>query len=234
MVAVAWEWVASASSGVVGVAGIVFGWSAGRRSQQQTEALAEQGNRHARAMAELADQHAQRLEQLRHEQAERERRRLRLEESYLEMATTVIRLSEEMRQLLDEARPGRPLSPPEHREALVRARALLSLFAAGEVRDRFGAWEEQFHKLAYAVGRLASAAREAAGEAARDAAGEAAGEAAGKPEAGPAARGAEDPRGAWHLWRRQAQDSRLREVDARERLLDVVSAQMGPAEAAAG
>jgi hypothetical protein len=212
MVAVAWEWVASVSSGMVGVAGIIFGWSAGRRSQQQTEVLAEQGNRHAHAMAELGNQHARQLEQLRHDQAERERWRLRLEESYLEIATTVIRLSELMRELLDTARRGQPLSPPESREALVRARALLSLFAAGEVRDRFSTWEDQFHKLTYAVGRLASAGEE------HD---------IGQPAQAPG-----NPRSAWNLWRRQAQDSRLREVDARDRLLSVVSEQMSPAGAA--
>jgi hypothetical protein len=35
MIAVAWEWVASVSSGTVGLAGIIFGWSAGRRGQQR-------------------------------------------------------------------------------------------------------------------------------------------------------------------------------------------------------
>jgi hypothetical protein len=203
MFAMAWEWVASVSSGAIGVAGVLFGWSSSRHSEQQTEALAEQGNRHARAMAELSNEHSRQLEQLRHEQAERERRRQRLEESYLEIATSVIRLSEAMRELIDKARPGEPLDPPQYREELVRARALLSLFSVDEVRERFDAWEDQFHKLTYAVGRLV-----VAGEG-RD--------------ASQAVENVRDLHSAWDLWRRQTQDSRLREVDARERLLAAVS-----------
>ena len=178
----AFDWITPVGSGVVAVAGLVFGWATSVRSQRQTADLAREGNRHAQALAELAGDQARRLEELRHDRAGGDRRGQRLEESYVEVATTVIRLS----STVSDA-GGTDL------EELVRARALVALFAEPGVRESFEAWLDRFDKLRYALGRQSEAA-EAPGEGVRD---------------------LHSPR---DMWRRQAADARLKEVDARERL----------------
>ena len=51
----AWEWIAPVGSGVVGVAGLLFGWASSGRSQRLTAALAKEGNAHAQALAQAAN-----------------------------------------------------------------------------------------------------------------------------------------------------------------------------------
>ena len=87
----AWDWITPVGSGVVAVAGLVFGRAPSVRSQRQTADLARENNQHARAVAELAGDQARRLEEQRHAQAGSDRRAQRVEESYVEIATTVIR-----------------------------------------------------------------------------------------------------------------------------------------------
>ena len=188
--AVAWDWVTPVGSGVVAVAGLAFGWASAVRSQRQTGDLAREGNRHAQVLAELSGDQARRLEELRHEQAARTRREQRLEESYVEVAGTVIRLS----STVSDAGETVP-------EDLVRARVLVGLFAQPEVRDTFDKWLDRFDKLRYALGRQAAAD--------------------GTPPE--STRDLHSPR---DMWRRQATDSRLKEVDARERLMAAMARQL--------
>ena len=181
--AVGWDWITPAGSAAVAVAGVVFGWATAVRSQRQTADLAREGNRHAQALAELSGDQERRLEELRHEQAARARRELRLEESYVEVASTVIRLS----STVSEA--GETVAAE-----LVRAQVLVGLFAQPEVRETFDKWLDSFDKLRFALGKQATADE--------------------KPPA--STRDLHSPR---DMWRRQAADSRLKEVDARERLI---------------
>jgi hypothetical protein len=188
---VALDWITPVGSGVVAVAGVVFGWASTVRSQRQTADLAREGNRHAQALAEMAGDQARRLEELRYEQAGLDRRAQRLEESYLEIATTVIRLSS---TVSDEGETV----PAD----LVRAQVLVGLFAQPEVRDTFDKWLDRFDKLRFALGRQ-SATDETPPESTRD---------------------LHSPR---DMWRRQANDARLKEVDARERLMTAMSGHLG-------
>lgn len=183
----AWDWIAPVGSGVVAVAGLTFGWATSVRSQRQTADLAREGNRHAQALAELAGEQARRLEELRHEQAGGQRRGQRLEESYVEVATTVVRVSS---------------APSPDSEDLVRARVLVGLFAEAPVREAFDAWLDRFEKLRYALGKQSEAGDEPT-ESTRD---------------------LHSPR---DMWRRQANDARLNEVDARERLMTAMAAHLG-------
>jgi hypothetical protein len=188
---VALDWITPVGGGVVAVAGVVFGWASTVRSQRQTADLAREGNRHAQALAELAGDQARRLEELRYEQAGLDRRAHRLEESYLEIATTVIRLSS---TVSDEGE-----TEPDD---LVRARVLVGLFAQSEVQAAFDDWLDRFDKLRFALGRQAET-----------------------DETPPAStRDLHSPR---DMWRRQANDARLREVDARERLIAAMSGHLG-------
>jgi hypothetical protein len=198
--AVAMDWVTPAGSGVVAVAGLVFGWATTVRSQRQTAELAREGNRHAQALAELTGDQQRRLEVLRQEQAGRDRRERRLEESYVEVATAVVRLSATVEGIGD----GQP-------EDLVRARVLVGLFARGDVRDAFDNWLDSFDKLRFALARQLETV----------------------PEAPPAS--VRDLHSPTDLWRRQAGDARLREVDARERLMAAMAGDLGlPAVAEPG
>lgn len=192
--AVAWDWIAPLGSGVIGVAGLLFGWASSGRSQRQTAALAREGNEHARALASAANEHTRRLEQLRYDQAEHERRQRRLEESSLEIATTVIRLSEAAGATVEAP----TLQPGDDREELVRVKALVSLFSVTEVRDGFDQWRDRFDKLRYAVERVAGA------------------------DDGPV-QSVRDLHSTRDMWLRQARDARLKEIDARERLLEIMS-----------
>ena len=83
------DWITPVGSGVVAVAGLTFGWASTVRSQRQTAELAREGNRHAQALAELTGAQALGLERLNHERLARDRH----EQSYVEIATTVVRLS---------------------------------------------------------------------------------------------------------------------------------------------
>lgn len=186
----AWDWIGPAGSGLVGVAGVVFGWATAVGSRRQTAELAREGNRHAQALADAAGEQALRLEEIRHERADRNRRESRIEESYLEIATIVIRLS--------AAAPEEGGAMPDVPDELVRARVLVGLFAPTPVRDAFDNWLDRFDKLRFALARR-SATDEAQPESTRD---------------------LHSPR---DMWRRQARDARLKEVDARERLLQAMS-----------
>jgi hypothetical protein len=187
---VAWDWISPVGSGLVGVAGVAFGWATAVGSRRQTAELAREGNRHAQALADTAGEQARRLEELRHEQAGRDRRERRLEESYLEIATIVIRLS--------AAAPEEGGTMPDVPEELVRASVLVGLFAPAAVREAFDKWLDRFDKLRYAVARR-SAKDGTTPESTRD---------------------LHSPR---DMWRRQATDARLKEIDARERLLQAMS-----------
>ena len=187
----AWDSIGTIGSGVVGLAGLLFGWASTVRSQRQTAELAREGNRHAQALAEQAGEQARRLEEVRTEQAGRERRERRLEESYLEIATTVIRLS------ATASKDGGAL-PADGSDEFVRARVLVGLFALPEVRAAFDRWVDCFDKLRFALDRRAETDE--------------------KPSEG--ARNLRSPR---ELWRRQANDARLKEIDARERLVEAMS-----------
>jgi hypothetical protein len=187
---VAWDWIGPAGSGLVGVAGVVFGWATAVGSRRQTAELAREGNRHAQALADTAGEQALRLDALRQDRADRERRESRIEESYLEIATIVIRLS--------AAAPEEGGTMPDVPDELVRARVLVGLFTPTPVRDAFDNWLDRFDKLRFALARR-SATDEAQPESTRD---------------------LHSPR---DMWRRQATDARLKEVDARERLLQAMS-----------
>ena len=89
---------------------------------------------------------------------------------------------------------------------MVRAKALIGLFAPAEVRAAFDGWEDRFHKLTYAAGRM----RQAAAQADPD-----------RP-----AGSVRDLHSTRDLWRRQAQDARLKEIDARERFVAALSAPL--------
>jgi hypothetical protein len=180
---VAWDWISPIGSGVVGLAGLLFGWASTVRSQRQTAELAREGNRHAQALAESAGEQSRRLEELRAEQAGRDRRERRLEESYLEIATTVIRASASVTDSADE---------------LVRARVLVGLFAQPEVREAFDRWLDSFDKLRFADDRRTAAGAEPADN-------------------------TRDLRSPRDMWRRQADDARLKEIDARERLIQAMA-----------
>jgi hypothetical protein len=134
--------ITAVASGVVALAGLVFGWATTVRSQRQTAELAREGNRHAQALAELAGRHARELEQVRHDQGTRDRWEQRLEDSYMEIAITVIRVGE-------AAENG----------DLVRARMLVGLFATPDVREAFDKWLDRYEKLRFALDR-----REATGD----------------------------------------------------------------------
>ena len=189
-----WDWITPLGGAAVGVAGVVFGWATAVRSQRQTAELARESNRHAQALADSAADHARRLEGLRHEQAEFVRRGRRLEESYVEIATVVTRLS----TAVSEDQPGEP----DDAATLMRARVLVGLFAGAEVREVFDTWLDRFDKLRYALARR-SATDEAPPESVRD---------------------LHSPR---DMWRRQADDARLAEIDARERLVAAMAAHLG-------
>lgn len=179
------DWITPVGSAVVAVAGLVFGWATSVRSQRQTADLAREGNQHARAVAELAGEQARRLEEQRHHQAGADRRDQRVEQSYVEIATTVIRAG----------------SPAADDADLVRARVLVGLFAEPAVREAFDAWLDRSEKLRYALAKQAEAGD------------------------GPTAstRDLHSPR---DMWRRQANDARLKEVDAREHLLAAMAAHL--------
>jgi len=197
---VATDWITPVGGGVVALAGLVFGWATTVRGQRQTAELAREGNRHAQALAELAGEQARRLESLRDEQAGRDRRLRRLEESYVEVATSVVRLSATV------AEPGDGVP-----EDLVRARVLVGLFARAGVREAFDPWLDSFEKLRFALRRQAEA-EEATG---------------GVPE-----ESVRDLHSPGNLWRRQAGDARLREVDARERLMAAMATDLDVRESA--
>ncbi|MBU2664969.1 hypothetical protein KOI35_15810 [Actinoplanes bogorensis] len=182
----AWDWVTPVGSGVVAVAGLVFGWATSVRSQRQTAELAREGNRHAQALAELAGSQARGLEQLRHTQSGTDRRELRLEDSYVEIATTVIRAS---------------VDPAGSADDLVRARVLIGLFAEAPVREAFEAWLDSLDKLRYAVGKQSEAGDEPVAS----------------------TRDIHSPR---DMWRRQADDARIKEVEARERLMTAMAGHL--------
>ncbi|BFU43927.1 hypothetical protein [Krasilnikovia sp. MM14-A1004] len=184
----AWDWITPVGSAVVAIAGLGFGWATSVRSQRQAAELAKEGNRHARSLAELAATHAASLEGVRHEQLVGDRRDQRQEQSYLEIATTVIRLS----ATVSDAGETVP-------DELVRARVLVGLFAQAEVQAAFGSWLDRFDKLRFALGRQA-----------------------GTTDEEPAS--TRDLHSKRDLWRRQANDARLREVDARERLIAALAA----------
>jgi hypothetical protein len=186
------EWITTVGSGLVALAGLAFGWASSVRSQRQTAELAREGNRHAQALAELAGDQARRIEDARHEQGVRDRWEQRLEESYVEVATTVIRLS----TTLSESGETEP-------DELVRARVLIGLFAEPPVRTAFDTWLDRFDRLRYALGRQS--------------------EAGGADE--PAS--TRDLRSTRDMWRRQANDARLKEVDVRERLIAAMAASLG-------
>ncbi|WP_250006283.1 hypothetical protein [Actinoplanes sp. M2I2] len=180
------DWLTPIGGGVVALAGILFGWATSVRSQRQTAGLAREGNRHAQALAELAGEQARRLEELRYAQAGGDRRDRRLEESYVEIATTVVRVS----------------TTEAGDEDLVRARVLVGLFAEPTVREAFEAWLERFEKLRFALTKQSEAGDEPLGS----------------------TRDLHSPR---DMWRRQANDARLKEVDARERLLTAMATHLG-------
>jgi hypothetical protein len=186
------DWIAPVGSGLVALAGLAFGWASTVRSQRQTAELAREGNRHAQALAELAGEQARRLEQVRHQQGVRDRWDRRLEDSYVEVATTVIRLS----TTVSEAGETEP-------DALVRARVLVGLFADGAVREAFDKWLDRFDRLRYALGRQAEADGSAAPVSTRDL------------------------HSTKDMWRRQATDARLKEIDVRERLIGAMAASLG-------
>ena len=180
----AWDWVTPVGSGVVAVAGLAFGWATSVRSQRQTAELAREGNRHAQALAELTGSQARGLEQLRHTQSGTDRREQRLEESYVEIATTVIRAS----------------ADPADSD-LVRSRVLVGLFAEPPVQEAFEAWLDRFDKLRYALGKHAGAGDEPVAS----------------------TRDIHSPR---DMWRRQADDARIKEVEARERLMSAMAGHL--------
>jgi hypothetical protein len=151
-VAVANEWITPVGGGVVALAGLLFGWATSVRSQRQTAELAREGNTHARALAELAGEQARRLEEARQEKAARDRWEQRLEESYVEVATAVVRLSATVAEIGD----GVP-------EDLVRARVLVGLFGQPEVQETFARWLDVFDKLRFALGRQAESESAAGG-----------------------------------------------------------------------
>jgi hypothetical protein len=94
-------------------------------------------------------------------------------------------------------------------EDFVRARVLVGLFARGDVREAFDHWLDRFDKLRFALGRQSET----------------------EPEAPPAS--VRDLDSRTDLWRRQARDARLKEVDARERLMTAMAGDLGrpaPAE----
>ncbi|MCY1139439.1 hypothetical protein OWR29_15680 [Actinoplanes sp. Pm04-4] len=182
------DWITPVGSGVVAVAGLIFGWATTVRSQRQTAELARENNRHAQALAELAGEHGRRLEELRHTQSGSDRRDRRLEDSYVEIATTVVRVS----------------AGGDSDDDLVRARVLVGLFAEPPVREAFEAWLDRHEKLRYALTKQSEAGDEPT-ESTRD---------------------LHSPR---DMWRRQATDARLKEVDARERLMTAMASHLSRA-----
>lgn len=180
------DWITPVGSGVVAVAGLTFGWASTVRSQRQTAELAREGNRHAQALAELTGAQALGLERLNHERLARDRH----EQSYVEIATTVVRLS----TTVTEDGGTAP-------EELVRARVMAGLFARPPVRSLFDDWLDRFDKLRFALER-----QTAAGD-----------------EAPASTRDLQSPR---DMWRRQATDARLKEVEARERLITAMAAEL--------
>jgi hypothetical protein len=194
-----WDWFSPAVSGFVGVAGLYFGWLAGKQSRDQAERLARQNSEDARLMAEQRDSHIRLLEEdrRRHEQrmVEEERRQQRLAEAYLEIMTTMIRTGE---SLVRESGSATMATVPEH---LVRASALADTFASDHVLDLFQRWRDTVEKFLVADARLAANAD-------ADASG---------------GRTAVDLR---HHWGRQVRDLRLREGDARRALADAVAAEL--------
>jgi hypothetical protein len=195
---VAADWITSIGGGLVAVAGLAFGWASSVRSQRQTAELAREGNRHAQALAELAGEQSRRLDQVRHEQGVRDRWDQRLEEAYVQIATTVIRLSTSV----SDAGETEP-------DELVRTRVLVGLFAEPLVHDRFDKWLDRFDKLRYALGRQSAADQKE-----------------------PAS--TRDLDSTRDMWRRQANDARLKEVDARERLIGAMAADLVRPAPAAG
>jgi hypothetical protein len=179
------DWITPVGSGVVAVAGLLFGWATSVRSQRQTAELARESNRHAQALAELTGDQGRRLEELRHIQAGADRRDRRLEDSYVEIATTVVRVS----------------TAGADDDDLVRARVLVGLFAEPAVREAFEAWLDRHEKLRYALSKQSEAGDE--------------------PTA--STRDIHSPR---DMWRRQATDARLKEIDARERLMTAMAAHL--------
>jgi hypothetical protein len=145
----AWDWLSPAVSGLVGVAGLYFGWLSGKQSRDHAERLARHNDEHARLMAEQRDAHARALEEDRrhHEQrmGEEERRQQRLAEAYLEIMTTVVRTGQALRS--DEG-------PALVREDLVRATAVSETFASLEVRALFESWRDLVYRVLEADARL--------------------------------------------------------------------------------
>jgi hypothetical protein len=66
----AWDWLSPAVSGLVGVAGLYFGWLSGKQSRDHAERLARHNDQHSRLMTEQRDAHARAVEEdrRRHEQ----------------------------------------------------------------------------------------------------------------------------------------------------------------------
>jgi hypothetical protein len=179
------DWVTPVGSGVVAVAGVVFGWATTVRGQRQTAELSRESNHHAQALARLSGEHSLALQRLHHEQVLHDRR----EQSYVEVATTVVGLS-----TTDAHSP----------DDLVRARVMVGLFAEQPVREAFEHWIDSFEKLRFALSR-----ESASGE-----------------QAPASVRDVHSPR---DMWRRQATDARLKEVDARDRLLATMAAVLSGA-----
>jgi hypothetical protein len=185
------DWITPVGGSVVAVAGLVFGWASTVRSQRQTAELARENNRHAQALAELSGEQALALERLDHERRARDQH----QQSYVEIATTVVRLST---TVTDEG-----VTAPEE---LVRARVMAGLFARPPVRALFDDWLACFDRLRFALER-----RSASGD-----------------DPPPSTRDLQSPR---DMWRRQGNDARLREVEARERLITAMAAELADPDA---
>jgi hypothetical protein len=100
------------------------------------------------------------------------------------------------------ASPDGDVLPPDDSDELVRARVLVGLFALPDVREAFERWMDRFDKLRFAQARR-SATDETPPTSTRD---------------------LQSPR---DMWRRQSTDARLREIDARERLIEAMSRHLG-------
>jgi hypothetical protein len=198
-----WDWVSSAVSGAVGIAGLYFGWLTGRQSREQTERLARHNSEHSRLLSEQSNAHARQMEEHQRDHdrrmLEEERRQQRLAEAYLEIVTTAVRMSESLR--LDTDPPGPETSPSTVRSELIRATALADTFASPEVLTLFANWRDTVEKILVADTRLKA-----------------------NPKTDPPGHHPVDLHRHWH---KQARDLRLVETDRRVALAEAAAQELG-------
>lgn len=99
---------------------------------------------------------------------------------------------------------------PAEGDGFIRALALVALHADPPIREAFDGWHDRYQKLLFAAERLAKA------------------------QEMPSSGGGAEHDGTTETWRLQVRDGRLREADARERLLTTMAGQLHLSEAGLG